>query len=409
MDPLNRLWSKRCSDHFQMELRYWNLIGKNSGLMFFLYAMIIIGGFYYKKWLDVLPQHFPGVLLISLILALFVVRSPIRTFMQRADLVFLLPAEAKLGSYFRKSRFYSFCLQSIVLIIVLMVCAPLYFRTGGGDGPAYFALAGVAVALKWWNIDSHWQEQSIDDVKPLKILRFTLSLLLLYATAGRFTVYSLVACAAVMLIASIFLFHRQSHTGLLNWGSLVEMEDRQALQFLRFANLFTDVPRLKHHIHARRSVSAFFPIRSFSQKGVYQQLFIKTFIRADDYFNLYIRLTVVGMLACYFINIGFYTAFVVASAVYLTGLQLFPLWMHPFPQALAGMYPVPDSLRKQSFIRLVFILLITQTVFISVAGAAGSKSLISLLLFLLAGVSVSVLFTFVYVERRVAGEIKEGN
>ncbi|TGA99182.1 ABC transporter permease [Sporolactobacillus shoreae] len=406
MDQLNQLWGRRCSRHFQMELRYWNLIGKNSGLMFFLYAMVIIGGFYYKKWLDGLPQDFPAALLLSVILALFVMRSPIRTFMQQADLVFLLPAEAELEPYFRKSRFYSFSIQIAAVIVVMIVCGPLYFHMKGSSGLSYFILTATAVALKGWNIDCHWKEMLIDYSQPLKILRFTLTFLLLYSVANQYPFYSTAACAAVILIASVFLFHRQSRSGLLSWKRIVEMEERQAMQFLRFANLFTDVPRLKHHIHARKMISRLFPIRSLSSKNVYRQLYIKTFIRSDDYFSSYIRLTLIGMLVCYFMNIGFYTVFVVASLIYLTGLQLLPLWTHPFPQALAGMYPIPERLRKQSFIQLVFILLTAETVVVSLSGAVRSAGVEGIFLFLLAGGAVSVLFPFFYVAHRIAGQDK---
>lgn len=404
MDELKGLWKKRRNAHFRQALRYWNLIGKNSGLMFFLYAMVIISGFYYRRWLESLPRNFPGLLLVSVILALFTVRSPIRTFLVKADAVFLLPAEAELGAYFRSSRRYSFCFQSTVLVLIQIICWPLYLYTAGRDGAPFLLVAAVLLAVKAWNMDSHWQEQYIRDTMPLKVLRCGLSFLLIYGVAGGLPLLASVICAAVMLAVSGLLFHRQASHGLLDWYRVIEMDNRQELQFLRFVNLFADVPRLRHSVHPHRLISALFPVRSFRSDRIYPQLFLKTWIRADDYFARYLRLTVVGMLAGYFLNNGMYTVFVVVSVIYLTGLQLLPLWSHPFPQALEGLYPVASAVKRKSFVRLVFILLAVQTVLLSLAGAAGPGRLALLPVFLAGGGLISLLFTYVYTARRLAIE-----
>jgi Predicted ABC-type exoprotein transport system, permease component len=404
MDGLSGLWKKRRNAHFQRALRYWNLIGKNSGLMFFLYAMVIISGFYYRRWLESLPQNFPGVLLVSVILALVAVRSPIRTFLVKADAVFLLPVEAELLSYFRSSRLYSFSFQGITLVLIQIICWPLYQYTAGRNGVPFLLVAATVLAVKAWNIDSHWQEQFIRDTKPLKVIRSGLSFLLIYGAAGGLPAVSTFICAGIMFAVSVLLFHRQASYGLLDWSRLIDMDNRQELQFLRFVNLFTDVPRLRHAVHSRRLISAFFPIRALHSDRIYPQLFIKTWIRSDDYFAQYLRLTVIGMLACYFLNNGIYTGFVVVSVIYLTGLQLLPLWSHPFPQALEGLYPVYGALKKQSFIHLVFLLLVVQTVLLSIAGAAGHEQIVYLPAFLAAGGIVSLLFAYVYTAHRISSQ-----
>ncbi|RYL93039.1 ABC transporter permease [Sporolactobacillus sp. THM7-4] len=404
MAELNRLWEKRRTDNFQMQLRYWNLIGKNSGLMFVLYAMIIIGGFYYKRWLDGLPEHFPGLLLISVVLSALSVRAPVRTFIQKADQVFLLPVEPELGGYFRSSRIYSFLVQSFVILVAWIVCMPLFFQMAGRNPVAYFLVLAAAFIVKGWNIDCRWQEQSIDDLIPLKILRGAISFLFLYSVTARLFIAVPAACLLIMLLSGAFLFHRQAARGLLKWDRVLDMENKQAMKFLRFANLFTDVPQLKHRIRARKLISSWFPVRSFDREHVYDQIFVKTFLRADDYFGIFARLTIIGMLVSYFIGNGFYTVFIVAATVYLTGLQLLALWKHPLPQALAGMYPVSFGLKRRSFVRLLFALLVIQTVALSAAGAAGMKSPAGFFAFLAAGLVAGGLFSLGYTARRIAKE-----
>jgi ABC-2 type transport system permease protein len=204
-----------------------------------------------------------------------------------------------------------------------------------------------------------------------------------------------------MGFVSYGLFHRQAGFGLLNWRKLLESDQRQAMQFLRFANLFTDVPRLRRRTHARRLISGFFPVRRFEGRTVFEQIFIKTFLRSDEYLGMYMRLTVIGILLGFFLNIGLFSVFLVLSIVYLTGLQLVPLWQHPFPQALAGLYPLTHQEKSRPFVRMTALLLSGQSVIVSAATGFGTRSFVDFLVFLCAGVGVSLLFSFVYLGKRV--------
>lgn len=404
MAEINELWQKRRSAYWKMTLRYWNLIGKNSGLMFALYILVIVGGFYYKQWLSRLSPAFPGALVISLVIFLFAVHAPIRTFVRQADIVFLLPIEAEMDGYFRKSKVYSFFIQSASLAALLIIVSPLYFRSVDSRIGAFVLLAAAAFAVKAWNIDCRWCEQYIDERLPLNCLRVVLSFLFIYAAASGRSYWLLIVCAAVMLAGSVFLFHRQAKAGLLKWERLLEMENKQMMQFLHFANLFTDVPILKRKVHPRGWLNGLLKIRSFAAESVFKQLFLKTFVRAGDYFGLYVRLTVVGSALVFFLKNGYYTVFIIAAVVFLTALQLIPLWKHPLPQALAGLYPIAERVKQRNFVQILFWLLIGQTAVLSAAGGIAVRSSVGFLLFLAAGAAVAALVVYGYVNRKIAAE-----
>lgn len=368
-----------------MQLRYWNLIGKNSGLMIVLYAIVIIGGFYYDRWLDGLPDRFPGALAVSLILVPLAVRSPIRTLLMPADSVFLLPVEPNMSGYFRRGRVYSFAVQSAALLSAWLICMPLYFETVGNLPADYAVVLLTALIAKGWNMDCRWRELFIEDLLPLKIIRLGLSFVFIFSAAARWPLFVSVVCLLVMLAAHAILFRRQAKDGLMDWARVLEMENQQEMQFLRFVNLFTDVPRLRRRTRSRRLISSLFPVRHFDAGHVYDQLFIKTFIRADAYFGIYIRLTLVGIVICMFVDNGYFTAFIVVSVIYLTGLQLLPLWKHPFPYALESMYPIDRPVKRRSFIRLLTGLLMMQSVLFGIFGAAGVSRLSALPVFLASG------------------------
>ncbi|MFT8870728.1 MAG: ABC transporter permease [Sporolactobacillus sp.] len=367
MVQLRQLWRQRCADQLRMQLRYWNLIGRNSGLMFFAYAMVVVAAFYYKKWLDNLPPHFPGGVLIAAALTLVAVPSPVRTFMERADLVFLQPAAEELNGYFRKSRWYSFAAQSAVLLVLLLICAPLELRTAPVTRSAYVAFAALVLAAKAWNMDCAWQQLKMTFARALLVPRVLLTLLFFLALFSGAPLPVAGVCLLLMLLASCFVFHRLGRRGLLDWAALIAVEEHEAMKFLRFANLFTDVPRLAHHVRARRWLTGFLSPRGLNAQPVYRSLYSLTFLRSDDYLGQYVRLTVLGALAVYFAGLGLFTVFLAVSFVYLSGLQLLPLFGHPFPQALEGLYPLDEGEKQAAFRTLTHLLLILQSAVLAAA------------------------------------------
>ncbi|MFT8391480.1 MAG: ABC transporter permease [Sporolactobacillus sp.] len=394
MEELNDLWRRRCRDNFSMQLRYWNLISKNSGLMFFVYAMLLAGAFYYKQWLDSLPPQFPSGWLLAAGFTALVIVSPIRTFLHRADTVFLLAAEGRMAGYFVRSCIYSFAVQSLLLAGCLVIGAPLYFHGTGANSYPYGFITLVLFIVKAWNVYVHWLEQRIEDVFPFVLLRCALTFLLLEALFNAQPWVMPLTCFAVMVIATFILYRRQASTRLLNWERLLSMENREAMHFLRFANLFTDVPQLRRHVRERRWLTRWFPVRLFDQADVFRQLFIKTFCREDDYFGLSLRLTLIGIVTIYFLAFGPWTALISASFVYLTGLQLLPLWRHPFPQALEGMYPVARAQKKTAFIQFLFYLLSGESVILTVAASFSGIGVESSGLVFIAAMAISLLCAF---------------
>lgn len=401
MDKITALWYRRRSDYWKMASRYWKLIGKNSGFMFVLYVIIIVGSIYYKKWLDTLPDTFPSALLISVVVSLFVIRTPIRTFVQKADLVFLLPVEPKLDHYFKKSRQYSFLLQCVSLLFIMIIFSPLYFRMINPNAWAFLTTLVLIFAVKWWNIDCRWQEQFLLRVNESKLIRGVLSFLFVYGVVnGDYFIYVLLLIV-IMFIFSFYYSHRQAMDRLLKWDRLLEMENKQLMLFLKFANLITDVPLIKGRVKPRSWLNGLTNMFRYEQGSVFKNYFIKTFIRADEYFGIYLRLTVVGAIIGLIFNNGYSIYFVLAAVIYITGLQLLPLWYHSVPQALADLYPIADKMKKKSFVAILFPLLFMQGVILSIVFSLSVGTIQSFILLFIIGCLISIVFTFGYVQRKI--------
>ncbi|MFD2617182.1 ABC transporter permease [Terrilactibacillus laevilacticus] len=401
MDSLISLWQRRLRDYWIMASRYWGIIGKNSGLMFTLYVLIILGSVYYKKTLDQLPETFPVSLVLTVVFGFFVIRTPIRTFIQQADVIFLLPLESQMGRYFYKSCRYSFMLQCAIIIIVFVLFSPLYLKYPMHSVASYLLVLILAFFVKAWNMDCKWHEQYSDNPFLLKVIRGCLTLLFLYAVISQQPIVLAITYIIVMGLVSYFLFHRQRVNGVLHWDRLIAMENHQMMLLLRFTNLFVDVPQLKGRVKSRPWLNVFLKFRKFDKVHVFRYLYFSIFLRAEDYLGIYLRLTIVGAILSFYTDHDLFALFVILSVLYLTGLQLYGIFTRPVPQALAGMYPITKAVKIKSYCSIILICLFVQGLLLSIITTISHPRISFALLSMLITLVVSIGLSYGYYYRKL--------
>src|SRR5699024_11796654 len=144
------LFKQRFLNHMQELKRYLQYIFNGHmaiAMVFFLSVMAI----YYQKWLEQLPDYFPGALVISIVFGVVVSKSPVRTLLKEPDLVFLMMAEHKMKSYFRDAVLYSFVVQLYLIVLVFSVMAPLCFTFyPARSGRAYLLIDVFVIIFYGW-------------------------------------------------------------------------------------------------------------------------------------------------------------------------------------------------------------------------------------------------------------------
>ncbi|HJF31979.1 MAG TPA: ABC transporter permease, partial [Sporosarcina psychrophila] len=98
---INSIWTERARDFYIDIAKYFSIIA-----MSVLYSFIIFGSvfiYYYLKFLQWLPPYFQTESIASFVITLTLLKTSVRTFLKKADIIFLMPAEKKLSSYFRTS------------------------------------------------------------------------------------------------------------------------------------------------------------------------------------------------------------------------------------------------------------------------------------------------------------------
>lgn len=389
---LDTLWKERSGAFWNIALRYFRLIG-NSSFLFTVVLTLIFGAYYYSELLKVLPETFPGLIVITAITAVVLVRTPLRFFLYEADLVFLLPAEGKLNGYFRKSLIYSFLLQVFTTIVVLTILAPLYqHETNAGTGYYVFVIA-VLIILKGLNVIMKWLELHLPahrSVVGYIIVRLLITMLITYLLLIQ-AQWLYVTLSVGLIIGILFLlFLPLQKKYSIKWEKLLSIDEHQSMKFYRTANLFTDVPKLKQSVKHRRMLSALAE-KVLPIKTVYATLYQKAFIRSNEYFGIYIRLLFVGLGVIAFVPSETGRIIGAALIVYLTAVQLRTLYPHYQAHVMVKLYPISDADQERAYRALLIRLLSTQAAAFALLSLILHFNLVEFILIALAG-TASVVF-----------------
>ncbi|WP_027409023.1 ABC transporter permease [Anoxybacteroides tepidamans] len=391
------LWNQRFVRYIREMRRYLRYI-LNPHLLYVLLIAVGAGAFVYQRWVKALPPYFPYAIVGAVILSLLLTYSPVRTFFQEPDLVFLLPAEKQLRPYIQRSFLFSMAVHAYILIVALLVIAPLHLKF---STLPLWQLWAMLLLVKTWNMFISWKEHYFAE-SGIHYLGTMARLLIngawVYFVLTAASLLFLLSLIIMMVVLSLYFVRATKRKGMA-WERVIQQEDRAKLAFYRLANAFTDVPHLKKRAKRRRWLDGLLAFISPKQENTFYYLYVRTFLRAGDYFGLYARLTVIACFFLYIIPASYGQVITALFFLYATGFQLLVLPLHHRSNIFMKIYPLPDGLKKKAVLHLFFILLLVQNTFFASFLAVIGDWKVGLLL-LAAGSLFSYLLVFMYLNRR---------
>lgn len=401
MIDANKLWKQRFQLYVKDTRRYLKLIF-NDHFKFVLLFAVGGGAYYYQNWLKTLPQDFPAALIIAFIIGIIVTQSPTQTFLKEADLVFLLPVETELKTYFWRSILYSYMLQCYLLIFVIAALGPLYLHQQGSTARELLIITVILLIAKGVNIMTRWYVQYSTDKGSLRtdqFVRLTFNIVFVYFLVQGVTwIYPIVT--GLLLILLLIYFYQSSKGKGVKWEQLIEMEAVRMMTFYRIANMFTDVPKLKEQVKRRRWLNWTTSMLPFERRSTFSFLYSRTFSRTSDYLGIYIRLLVIGGVLLYFLPLGISKLLILLLFVYLSGFQLLPLYRHHVMKIWIDLYPISEEVRLSNYLQMLFYLLLVKSSLFSIVIFFSGDIILG---FLAIGVGFvfSYFFTFTYVKKKL--------
>lgn len=151
------LWGLRVQEFYRKIFRYYSIIGANVFYFFLVIGSIFI--YYFHLFLQWMPPQISGEVILSLFVTFLLIRTKVRTFIKRPDILFLLPLEVELKSYFIKSLVYSFVIDVIKLLSFITVFLSLFLHSTNINLPFLFLIVGIVA----YNILMKWTEQWLEN------------------------------------------------------------------------------------------------------------------------------------------------------------------------------------------------------------------------------------------------------
>lgn len=384
-----QLFDKRRSEYWQRAIRYLRLIG-NSGFLFSLYLLFVFGSYYYGQLLNWLPEGFPAALVTGVVFVWFVTRGRVRTFTQRADMVFLTPVEHHMPTYIRKAFGYSWLMESFYTALVVLLFTPLMMDRFVDTTGSWFIILIAMLLLKGWNLISGFEEQRFQDdlmVHRHTAMRFAINAVVIIALFDS-QIWIMVMLSAILLLSVYgFYFRKLSNVYRLKWGRLLDIEERTTMTFYRIANSFTDVPGMTAKVKNRRYMDIFLSFIRYAPDKMYHYILGRSLVRANDYFGIYLRLTVLGIVFVSAVHLNWGQWLTAGAFVVLSGMQLNTLKDHYDTSQMIDLYPVKRQKQYDGHLFWMRGLLFTQAVLFGFTGFISADWLQGIIILVIAMIS----------------------
>ena len=340
------LWQLRVRRFWGKVLPYLRYVIQ-SGLGLVIVFGFVSGVALYASFLDRIPPSFPVRELALVLLAPAAAYTTYRTFLEPADLVFLLRMEHQLGAYMKRSVRYSLWPRMLLLVASWCVLWPLYNRA---DAEPKGFLLSLAVLLLFKAVAAFgaWKERHIVDPKwrlSSRLIRYIWS----WGAVACWLWLSIPLAALSSGIAGIvyiawLLTRRTLH---FPWEAHIAAEKVHEGRVYLFLSGFVDMPAAEERRYARPWLKRYGDRFAFTPQAAYRYLLAKTFARSE-LLGIMLRLNGLGLLLLIWTRDSEWSALLYGLFVFIIGAQLKTLFTYHRHDVWRTIYPIPLNARHKA-------------------------------------------------------------
>ncbi|KKI52525.1 MAG: ABC transporter permease [Staphylococcus equorum] len=326
------------------EKQYYNKFIFNGHFSVFL--VIMFGAFLvgYGDWLQSIPHDFNYALIASIVVALTSM-FPIRTLLKDADRLFLLPFEKHMSEYMKHSLIYSYFSRIGFQVLILIVLFPLFFVINNQTFGFYILFAVLALIFPLLGLLLKWQWYKY------RLEGWSLYVLLfIIFTSGYYLALEpkqLSSITSVFVLVGITMLIRyQNKTHLYPWEKMIKSEHQHHMNYYKFVNMFTDVKHLKETAVRRSYLDPLLitPKRKkFNSNYMYLYLFIRSFVRGKDAFNIILRLVMLALVLMFWLEQPIIMLIIGSLFMYIILLQMAQFYTQQAYGLWPQVWPVTES------------------------------------------------------------------
>lgn len=385
MKNLHDVWSTRFL-HYITEVQKYMRFVFTGHIAIVLVFIMGAGGYQYSEWLKVAPVSFPAEWLVAIVIGIIVAFSRPTTLLREPDQVYLLPLESKMPLYLQKALRWTFWSQVFVVIIGYIVFIPLLNTVTRLSSTEIWIGLLFSICLKYLNVELEFAYRYSERGAGVwldRLWRILLSFLTMLVVLMGNSMFG-IGGLAVLLLVLLYMKKRKSGE-TLPYEHFVSLEQNRMMGFYRFANYFTDVPHLRGSIRRRVWLDWLYQSIAYDRKHTQFYLVFRTFIRTDDHFYLWVRLTGISAVIAAFVDIPI-VAWIVAGALsFATIIQLKQALLTSHDFRMDMLYPISAALRGEAVRKLLRMLMVIQAVVVMLCSIGQSMFYIAPVVIIMVG------------------------
>ena len=377
MSNIENIFSNRRKKEQELKLTYSKYIF-NSHLIMFL--IIVLGAVLinYSKWIAIASkvELYSVYIAATVVFSYYLVSTKIKTYIKEADAVFLLPLE----KYYRKVGLKTVINSTVVHIITVVI---FYFATkpitnliGNIDRLSIFMLLIVII---WNNLLKYLQVIHYKEVVWSKLLLFVVIFIQLLVVFFDDIAIRIIYLISIIVLA-VFTYYIMKNAGnklnakdqekyVVNWNQAADYDKHRIESYLKFVNMFVDVPLSGVKVARRKYFDILLPKLTkdnFKKENSFKYYYYRVFLRQENTVYLALRLMLLAALVTFSFKNTYVSGLAIISYSYLTIIQLVPLYKQMSNNIWHSILPVSEDIKIKSYKQLLTSVMIVTTLLLGV-------------------------------------------
>ena len=410
MSNIENIFANRRKKEQELKLTYSKYIF-NSHLIMFLIIVLGAAMINYSKWIAIASQFelYSVFIAATLAFSYYLISTKVKTYIKEADAVFLLPLEKYYKNVGKKTIINTTVVHVIAFVIFYFSVKPITSIIGTVDRIAICLLIMVILLnnlLKYFQI-IHYKE--LIWVKILQFIVVFIQIISVFIVNTYILITDLVGIIALSYSTYYILKNAgnvrnagDKEKFVVKWNEAAEYDKHRMESYLKFVNMFVDVPLSGVKVARRKYFDAILPKLTkdnFTKENSFKYYYYRVFLRQENTVFLALRLMLLSGLIIFSFKNPYVSAVVIISYSYLTIIQLVPLYKQMSNNIWHSILPVVESIKIDSFKKLLTVVMLITTILLALFALLFSNFEGMTIVIIIASVVLANIIAKIFIEK----------
>ena len=410
MSNIENIFADRRKKEQELKLTYSKYIF-NSHLIMFLIIVLGAAMINYSKWIAIASQFelYSVFIAASLAFSYYLISTKVKTYIKEADAVFLLPLEKYYKNVGKKTIINTTVVHVIAFVIFYFSVKPITSIIGTVDRIAICLLIMVILLnnlLKYFQI-IHYKE--LIWVKILQFIVVFIQIISVFIVNTYILITDLVGIIALSYSTYYILKNAgnvrnadDKEKFVVKWNEAAEYDKHRMESYLKFVNMFVDVPLSGVKVARRKYFDAILPKLTkdnFTKENSFKYYYYRVFLRQENTVFLALRLMLLAGLIIFSFKNPYVSAVAIISYSYLTIIQLVPLYKQVSNNIWHSILPVDESIKIGSFKKLLMVVMLTTTIMLAIFAILFSNFEVMTIVIIIVSVVLANIIAKIFIEK----------